>query len=162
MRWQCMNSALCLLKQWNVCIKKKKKKKRKHVDVKRADADAESKHMQRVCLDIAYFVKNWKHCSKTNFKCVNSVVGPIFNEKVVEKWDLWVLWTVYETHWCALFTAYSLVKCLSLSREQWQPTFSHASQLKKEGKRKMPDAGLFHPYPNVFKVFRIEIRCKTT
>ena len=37
---------------------KKKKKKRKHVDVKRADADAESKHMQRVCLDIAYFVKN--------------------------------------------------------------------------------------------------------
>ena len=35
-----------------------KKKKRKHVDVKRADADAESKHMQRVCLDIAYFVKN--------------------------------------------------------------------------------------------------------
>ena len=31
-----------------------------------------------------------KHCSKIIFKCVNSTVGPIFNEKVVEKWNLWV------------------------------------------------------------------------
>ena len=23
---------------------------------------------------------------------------PIFNEKVVEKWSLWVLWTVHGTH----------------------------------------------------------------
>ena len=34
--------------------------------------------------------KNWKHCSKIIFKCVNSTVRPIFNEKVVEKWNLWV------------------------------------------------------------------------
>ena len=43
---------------------------------------------------------NWKHCSKIIFKCVNSVVGPIFNEKVAEKWYLWVLWTMHGTHWC--------------------------------------------------------------
>ena len=47
-------------------------------------------HTLRVCLNIAYFAKNWKHCSKIIFKYVNSVVKPIFNEKVVEKWDLWV------------------------------------------------------------------------
>ena len=34
--------------------------------------------------------ENWKHCSKIIFKCVNSIVGPIFNEKVTEKWNLWV------------------------------------------------------------------------
>ena len=28
---------------------------------------------------------NWKHCSKIIFKYVNSIVGPIFNEKVVKK-----------------------------------------------------------------------------
>ena len=38
-------------------------------------------------LDKTYFAetKNKKHCSKIIFKCVNSVVGPIFNEKVAEK-----------------------------------------------------------------------------
>ena len=48
----------------------------------------------RVRLDTA---ENWKlklktekHCSKIIFKCVNSIVGPIFNEKVAEKWNLWV------------------------------------------------------------------------
>ena len=33
---------------------------------------------------------NWKHCSKIIFKCVNSAVGLIFNEKIAEKWNLWV------------------------------------------------------------------------
>ena len=32
----------------------------------------------------------WNHCSKIIFKCINSTVGPIFNEKVVKKWNLWV------------------------------------------------------------------------
>ena len=38
----------------------------------------------RVCLDKIYFAEteNWKHCSKIIFKCVNSTVGPIFNEKI--------------------------------------------------------------------------------
>ena len=48
----------------------------------------------RVCLDTA---ENWKlklktekHCSKIIFKCVNSTVGPIYNEKVAKKWNLWI------------------------------------------------------------------------
>ena len=48
----------------------------------------------RVRLDTA---ENWKlklktekHCSEIIFKCVNSIVEPIFNEKVAEKWNLWV------------------------------------------------------------------------
>ena len=47
-----------------------------------------------VCLDTA---ENWKlklktekYYSKINFKCMNSTVGIIFNEKVAEKWNLWV------------------------------------------------------------------------
>ena len=38
-------------------------------------------------LDKTYFAEteNWKYCSKIIFKYVNSTVGPIFNEKVVEK-----------------------------------------------------------------------------
>ena len=45
-----------------------------------------------VCLDRTYFAEteNWKHCSKIIFKCVNSAVGPIFNEKMDKKWNLWV------------------------------------------------------------------------
>ena len=34
--------------------------------------------------------ENWKHCTKIIFKYVNSAVRPIFNEKVAEKWNLWV------------------------------------------------------------------------
>ena len=44
--------------------------------------------------------KNWKHCSKIIFKYVNSTVGPIFNEKIAEKWNLWV----HEQCTYALFT----------------------------------------------------------
>ena len=46
-------------------------------------------HYLWVCLDKTYFVEteteNWKYCSKIIFKCVNSTVGPIFNEKVTKK-----------------------------------------------------------------------------
>ena len=31
-----------------------------------------------------------KYCSKIIFKCVNNTVGPIFNKKVAEKWNLWI------------------------------------------------------------------------
>ena len=42
-------------------------------------------------------IENWngKHCNEIIFKCVNSIVGPIFSEKVVEKWNLWDPWTVH-------------------------------------------------------------------
>ena len=41
------------------------------------------------------FEYNWKlktekYCNKIIFKCVNSIVRPIFNEKVDKKWYLWV------------------------------------------------------------------------
>ena len=49
----------------------------------------------RVRLDTAYFFWNWKYCSEINFKCVNSAVGPIFNEKIAEKCNLWDSWTVH-------------------------------------------------------------------
>ena len=32
----------------------------------------------------------WNHCNKIIFKCVNSAVGLIFNEKIDKKWNLWV------------------------------------------------------------------------
>ena len=35
-------------------------------------------------------LKTEKHCNKIIFKCVNSTVRSIFNEKVVKKWNLWV------------------------------------------------------------------------
>ena len=51
----------------------------------------------RVYLETVYFAENWKlknvnwkHCSKIIFKCVNSTVEPIFNEKVAKKWSLGV------------------------------------------------------------------------
>ena len=34
--------------------------------------------------------ENWKYYNKIIFKCVNSAVGSIFNEKIAEKWNLWV------------------------------------------------------------------------
>ena len=67
----------------------------------------------RVCLDRTYFAEteNWKHCSKIIFKYVNSDVGPIFNEKIDKKWNLWVceqciytLFTAESQHLRLLFT----------------------------------------------------------
>ena len=40
------------------------------------------------------FCWNWKYCSKIIFKCVNSMVKLIFNEKVTENGCLWVC------EWC--------------------------------------------------------------
>ena len=63
----------------------------------------------RVCLDWAYFCWNWKYCSEIIFKCVNSVVGPIFNKNVVKKCNLWdrkqytyALFTVDKVNYCGL------------------------------------------------------------
>ena len=50
-------------------------------------------------------IKNWKHCNKIIFKCVNSTVRPMFNKSFAEKRGLWVLWTVHGIHWQTLDTA---------------------------------------------------------
>ena len=42
-------------------------------------------------------LKTEKYCSKIIFKCMNSIVGPIFNEKVVKKCILWDPWTVHKS-----------------------------------------------------------------
>ena len=47
--------------------------------------------------------ENWKHYSKIIFKYVNSDVGPIFNEKIDKKWNLWIR----KQYICALFIAES-------------------------------------------------------
>ena len=49
-------------------------------------------HTIRVCLDTTenWKLKTEKYCSKIIFKYMNSIVGPIFNEKVTEKWNLWI------------------------------------------------------------------------
>ena len=48
--------------------------------------DVESVWIELILLKLK--TENWKYCSKIIFKCVNSTVGPIFNEKVAEKWNL--------------------------------------------------------------------------
>ena len=51
------------------------------------------KHLRSIWIQLK--LKTEKHCSKIIFKCVNSVVRPIFNEKVVEKCSLWDSWIVH-------------------------------------------------------------------
>ena len=58
-------------------------------------SDFESKALGLgVRLDTAEYwklkLKIEKYCSKIIFKYMNSTVGPIFNEKIAEKWNLWI------------------------------------------------------------------------
>ena len=55
------------------------------------------KKKPRVYLDRTYSAEteNWKHCSKIIFKCVNSTVGPIFNEKNGWKVEFVGPWTMH-------------------------------------------------------------------
>ena len=50
---------------------------------------------------------NWKYCSEIIFKCVNSVVGPIFNKKIAKKCNLWDR----EQYIYALFTVDKINNC---------------------------------------------------
>ena len=61
------------------CFSIKKKKKKRNAAWKR-----KSKCILKVRLDTTYFTENLKYCSKIIFKCVNNIVGPIFNEKVAK------------------------------------------------------------------------------
>ena len=97
----------------------------------------------RVCLDRTYFAEteNWKHCSKIIFKCVNSAVWPIFNEKVAEKWNLWV----YEQCTDALFTGKSqhlrlLFMHCSLNSSRIPPKTREKKRKKKRKEKKNENA----------------------
>ena len=63
--------------------KKKKKKKGGKRGREKTRVSAQAKRLLIVA-------KNWKHCSKIIFKCVNSIVGPIFN-------ICFNTWTVYDS-----------------------------------------------------------------
>ena len=90
----------------------------------------------RVYLDRIYFAetKNWKHCSKIIFKCVNNTVGSIFNEKVAEKYNLWVR----EQCTYTLFTVGSQHLRLLLINSAWTVTalLQNAWKQKKEKEKK--------------------------
>ena len=71
---------------------------------------------------------NWKHCSKIIFKCVNSAVGPIFNKKVAEKYNLWDR----EQYTDVLFTVDKVNYCGWTKKKK---TKERKTQLKKRGRR---------------------------
>ena len=91
----------------------------------------------RVRLDTA---ENWKlklktekHCSKIIFKYVNSIVGPIFSEKVAEKWNLWVreqytmccdwskkIWKVKVCGYCSLNSAWTVAATPKTPQNAWE------------------------------------------
>ena len=90
-----------------------------------------------VCLDRTILLKlkteNWKHCNKIIFKCVNSSVKPIFNEKVAKKWNLWV----HKRCTDALFTGKSqhlrlLFMYCSLNRNRIPPKTREKKKKKNE------------------------------
>ena len=79
----------------------------------------------------------WNHCSKIIFKYINSTVGPIFNEKVTEKWNLWV----YEQCTDILFTEKSqhlrlLFMHCSLNSSRTPPKTRENKKKKKNEKNK--------------------------
>ena len=71
----------------------------------------------------------WNHCSKIIFKCVNSAVGPIFNEKIDKKWNLWV----HEQCTNALFTEkVNICGYCSLNSSRTPPKTREKKKKKKE------------------------------
>ena len=91
-------------------------------------------------MDWAYFCWNWKHCSGIIFKCVNSVVGLIFNEKVVEKWNLW---DPGKVHLCT-------VHCWLGQIVQLEP--KKKRRKKKKRKHKAKHRREIQPNPNALNV----------
>ena len=117
----------------------------------------------RVRLDTA---ENWKlklktekHCSEIIFKCVNSIMGPIFNEKVAKKWNLWVreqytmccdwskkFWKVKICGYCSLNSAWTVAATLKTLKNAWKKKKTK-KKTKTKTKRKRRS---FHPNPNAF------------
>ena len=103
-------------------------------------------HKREVYFDIkGPFGYNWKlktekHCSKIIFKYVNSTVGPIFNEKIAEKWNLWVReqCTVC-TDWLKRMRKVKLYGYCSLN-SAWTVAIGLTNACQKKEKRQMPNA----------------------
>ena len=97
----------------------------------------------RVRLDTA---ENWKlklktekYCSRIIFKCVNTTVGPIFNEKITEKWNLLVC---EQCTMCPdwLRRGRKVKLCGYCSCTAWTVATSPQTCAEKKKKRKTPDA----------------------
>ena len=73
----------------------------------------------------------WNHCSKIIFKCVNSTVGSIFNEKIDKKWNLWV----HKQCTNALFTGKSQHLRLLFMHFAWTVTAFLQKRVKKKKKK---------------------------
>ena len=71
----------------------------------------------------------WNHCSKIIFKCVNSTVGPIFNEKVAKMWNLWVHEQYMITGYCSLNSTWTVTAF-----------YQNAWMIKKKKKKKRQNA----------------------
>ena len=93
--------------------------------------------------------ENWKHCSKIIFKCVNSTVGPIFNEKIDKKWNLWVheqcIYAWFMKNWSNI-AATVHVQYMNSSR-LWGIT-RVLQKKKKKSKRRNGNAAKKTLYPN--------------
>ena len=80
--------------------------------------------------------ENWKHFSKTIFKCVNSAVEPIFNEKMAEK--------------CMNSTK----QCVNSNCIVW--TVTSVLQLKRVQRKKKKKKAKMHPSQNVDAIISIQ------
>ena len=63
-------------------------------------------------------------------------MGPIFNEKVAKKWNLWVLWTVHGTHWCVENGLKSQIMRLLFMINAWTIAVCLLKHVPKKKKKK--------------------------
>ena len=80
-----------------------------------------------------------KYCSKIILICVNSTVGPIFNEKVVEKWNLWVHKQCI-VHWLAEKNRKVKLCGYCSLNSAWTIAAVSQTRAKKKKKGKTPNA----------------------
>ena len=120
------------------------------------------KYKWQVLLTKGLFGYNWKlklktekYCSKIIFKCMNGTVRPIFNEKVAEKWNLWVCkqCTVC-TDWLKRMRKVKLCGYYSLNIAWTVPiSLTNACQKKKKEKKEKKNAKRQTQTPNLNVAF---------
>ena len=68
-------------------------------------------------------IENWKHCSKIIFKCVNNIVWPIFNEKLLKS-EVCGSYEPYTDHWCAQNVKNHGSTVVNSTQQWWTVTLS--------------------------------------
>ena len=90
-------------------------------------------HLESVWIELSLLklkTENWKHYSKINFKCVNSTVGPICNEKIAEKWSLWDTWIVPWENWSKV-AVWKKKKKKKMGKTRWRIKRRHGRLSKQ-------------------------------